>query len=85
MTNNFLYERIIVWFRNYTLQRDFISEILNRQKSNRQNGAVAGDLQWCYVIGYCTYVNSVNSLSFACLLDFVSFILFFHNEFSLWL
>ena len=65
VTNNFLYERIIVWFRNYTLQRDFISEILNRQKSNRQNGAVAGELQWCYVIGYCTYVNSVNILLFA--------------------
>ena len=80
MTNKFLYERIIVGLETI-LQRDFICEILNRQKSNHQNGAVAGDLQWCYVIGYCTYVNSVNSLSFACLLDFVSFILFFHNEF----
>ena len=70
MTNNFLYERIIVWFRNYTLQRDFISEILNRQKSVRQNGAVAGELQWCYVIGYCIYVNIVNMFAFC---FFVSF------------
>ena len=46
------------------LQRDFISEILNRQKSNHQNGAVAGELQWCYVIGYCIYVNIVNMFAF---------------------
>ena len=70
MTNNFLYERIIAWFRNYTLQRDFISEFLNRQKSNHQNGAVAGELQWCYVIGYCIYVNIVNSLIFGLLAFF---------------
>ena len=50
------------------MQREFICEILNHQKSNHQNGAVAGDLQWCNVIGYCTYVNIVNILSFAFLL-----------------
>jgi len=84
VTNKFLYERIIVGLETI-LRRDFICKILNRQKSNCQNGAVAGDLQWCYVIGYCTYVNIVNSLSFASLLDFVSFLFSFHNEFSLWL
>ena len=36
MTNKFLYERIIVGLETI-LQRDFICEILNRQKSIRQS------------------------------------------------